>query len=71
MRQEYLSAILLDKKQQGYKNVSLNVKGLSEYIYPELKDVTVEMGCLVIENKTYIPIENILSFTFFTNNNNL
>ena len=65
MRQEYLSTILLDKKQQGYKNVSLKVRELSEYIYPKLKDVTVEMGCLVIENEPYIPIENIISLHFY------
>lgn len=64
MRQEYLNAIFLEKKQKGYKSVSLNVRELSEYLYPKLEEITIEMGCLVIGKESYIPIENVLSFTF-------
>lgn len=65
MRQEYLKAIFLEKKQKGYKSVSLNIRKLSGHLCPELKDITIEMGCLVIRNESYIPIENVLSFAFY------
>lgn len=64
MMQEYLNAIFLEKKQKGYKSVSLNIRENNRCIYPDLEEITIEMGCLVINKESYIPIENIISFTF-------
>lgn len=64
MMQEYLNAIFLEKKQKGYKSVSLNIREYQGCIYPKLEEITIEMGCLVISKESYIPIGNIISFTF-------
>lgn len=66
MELEYLRTIFLEKKRKGYEQVSLIVKGNSD-LHPRLERVTIEMGCIVIGGDFYIPIENIISFSFYKN----